>query len=88
MRGGLIRTVIGLVVFALIGVPMLTAQERASDAAVRARVKALEAAWNARDAEAIAAGYAPDGDLILGDGPRYTGRDAIRRSANSRMLYP
>jgi uncharacterized protein (TIGR02246 family) len=75
------RIAITAVIVFLLGAQTPTAQDDAGDAAVRARIKALEAAWNARDAAGVASAYAPDGDLILGDGPRHSGRDAIRRSS-------
>jgi len=75
------RIAMTAVVVFLLGAQAPTAQDDAGDAAVRARIKAFEAAWNARDAARVASGYAPDGDLILGDGPRYSGRDAIGRSS-------
>ena len=75
------RIVMTAVVVFLLGAQTPTAQDDAGDAAVRARIRALEAAWNARDATGVASGYAPDGDVILGDGPRHSGRDAIRRSS-------
>ena len=77
------RIVMTAVVVFLLGAQTPTAQDDAGDAAVRARIRALEAAWNARDAAGVASGYAPDGDLILGDAPRYSGRDAIGRSSTA-----
>lgn len=75
------RGAMTLVTVAFLAGPVLAADDAASAAGVRARVKALEAAWNARDAGGIAAVFAPDGDLILGDSPRYSGQEAIRLSS-------
>jgi len=77
------RIAMTAVIVFLLGAQTPTAQDDAGDDAVRARIKALEAAWNSRDAAGVASAYAPDGDLILGDGPRYSGRDAIRRSSTA-----
>jgi uncharacterized protein (TIGR02246 family) len=49
------------------------------EAAIRSNVAAFEAAWNKRDAAGVLATYAPDGDVVVLDGPRTAGREAIRR---------
>jgi len=47
--------------------------------AVRDRTKAFDAAWNRHDAEAVAAFYATDGDLVTETGDVFTGRDGIQK---------
>lgn len=44
---------------------------------VRAQVQAYERAWNSHDASKVAAFYTDDADMIMGNGPRITGREAI-----------
>lgn len=58
------------------------AQSRAVDeAALRGRVVAFEAAFNARDGAALGALYADDADLIIVDGAQVVGRAAIEAAA-------
>ncbi len=60
----------------------------ADEAAIRAKIAANEAATNRLDATAVAATFAEDADIIIGDPPRITpritpriaGRDAIHRA--------
>jgi len=47
------------------------------DAAIRARVAAMQSALNARDAEAYASAYLSDGDFIDMAGPRSEGYEVI-----------
>ncbi len=64
----------------------LAAQDRAADeAAIRAHAVAVENAINNRDAAALVALFTPDGDEILGDGPRLVGREAIRQAQEARQ---
>jgi len=60
----------------------LAAQDRAADeAAIRAQTVAVENALNNLDgAAALVALFTPDGDEIIGDGPRLVGREAIRQA--------
>jgi uncharacterized protein (TIGR02246 family) len=62
-----------------------TAQQDTSvaDTAIRAQLAANFAAGNKRDADGVVDAYAPDGDLMIGDGPRVVGRDAIRQWLNA-----
>jgi hypothetical protein len=41
----------------------------ADEVAIRANVVAFEAAWNKRDLSDVVATYAPDGDVVVFDGP-------------------
>jgi len=54
------------------------AQGDSSDA-LKQSVAAFQAAWNAHDAGAVAALFAPDGDLIMSDGPVTQGKGAIQQ---------
>ena len=49
----------------------------ADQAALAALAGEADAAWNAKDAARMAAAYAEDGDLRLGDGPAIEGRNNI-----------
>lgn len=49
-----------------------------AEAALTTRIAALESAFNARDAAAISALFSPQGDAIIGDGARTSGREALR----------
>ncbi len=64
----------------------LAAQDRAADeAAIRAHAVAVENGINNRYAAAVVALFTPDGDEILGDGPRLVGREAIRQAQEARQ---
>jgi uncharacterized protein (TIGR02246 family) len=58
------------------------------EAAIRAEVAAVEAAWNKRDAAALAALYVPDGDAMMLATSRIIGQDAIRRAAEAGSIFP
>lgn len=53
------------------------------DAPVRAVMRRIEDAINARDFAAMAAEYATDGDAIVGSRPRMAGPGAIRAAAEA-----
>jgi uncharacterized protein (TIGR02246 family) len=57
----------------------------ADEAGIRANVAAFETAWNKRDMGGVAATYAPDGDVVVFDGPRVTGREAIRKMMEAEL---
>ncbi|MEJ2757762.1 MAG: SgcJ/EcaC family oxidoreductase [Anaerolineales bacterium] len=44
------------------------------------RVEAYQQAWNTHQASAVAAFFTPDADMIIGNGPRFVGREAIQNS--------
>lgn len=44
---------------------------------VRAQVEAYERAWNSHDARSVAAFFTADADMVMGNGPRIEGREAI-----------
>jgi len=44
---------------------------------VRAMVRAYERAWNSHDASKVAPFFARDADMVMGNGPRISGREAI-----------
>ena len=44
---------------------------------VRAQVRAYERVWNTHDASQVAAFYSEDADMMMGNGPRVSGRAAI-----------
>lgn len=44
---------------------------------VRARVQTYESAWNTHDASRVAAFFSRDADMVMGNGPRVSGREAI-----------
>jgi uncharacterized protein (TIGR02246 family) len=50
------------------------------EAAIRKQYAALAAAINKRDAGAVSAFFAPDGDEVFFDNPRIVGPDAIRQN--------
>ena len=58
--------------------PAVAQNASAVPAAFREQAAAYAAAINNRDAEAIASLYASNGDQVIVDGPRLTGRAAIR----------
>ena len=55
------------------------------NAAIRANVAAFQTAWNKRDVAGVVATYAPDGDIVVFDGPRTAGREAIRREMEANL---
>jgi len=64
--------------------PTAEPDRSADEAAIRAKIAENEAATNRLDATAVAATFAEDADIIIGDPPRITpriaGRDAIHRA--------
>lgn len=46
-------------------------------AEVRAQVKAYERAWNSHDAGRLAVFFTQDADMVMGNGPLISGREAI-----------
>ena len=63
------------------GSPALAQSRAVDEAALRGRVVAFEAAFNARDGSALGALYAEDADLIIVDGAQVVGRAAIEAAA-------
>lgn len=47
---------------------------------IHARVDAYQSAWNTHKASAVAAFFTQDADMIIGNGPRIVGREAITNS--------
>ncbi len=63
-----------------------SAQTRSADeAAIHAQTAAYESAINQRDPAAVAALFAPDGDLVFFDSPRVSGRDAIIQNTKDAL---
>jgi uncharacterized protein (TIGR02246 family) len=58
------------------------------DAAIRARVKEYEAAYNAGDADAVAAIYAPDGTHTYALGFTHRGRGEIAKGLKELLAGP
>ncbi|MGW4245236.1 SgcJ/EcaC family oxidoreductase [Nocardia sp. NPDC004722] len=58
----------------------MTTQQRTDEAAVRELLAEADRAWEAGDAAAFAAVFAPDADYVTWFGQRITGRDAIESS--------
>lgn len=46
---------------------------------IQSRVKAYERAWNTHQASAVAVFFTQDADMIIGNGPRIAGREAIQQ---------
>jgi uncharacterized protein (TIGR02246 family) len=46
---------------------------------LRARVRAYERVWNTHEAAAVAGFFTEDADMIIGNGPRVAGREAIQQ---------
>lgn len=86
---GRVRRVLWLLVSATLVVACATSgegpasaaaqNESIDDAAIRARVAAMESALTTRDAEAYASAYLSDGDFIDMAGPRSEGYEVIHR---------
>jgi uncharacterized protein (TIGR02246 family) len=51
-----------------------------ADKEIRARAQEFSAAWQKHDPALVAAFYAPDGDMVTGQGRAYAGRDAIEEA--------
>ena len=58
---------------------------RADDAAIRAYVASYASAINKRDAAAVAALFATDGDIVALDEPPAAGREAVRKSTVTQL---
>src|SRR5579859_3734323 len=69
----------GSLVLVLSFVPAMAADSAADTAEkeIRARAQEFSAAWKKHDAALVAAFYAPDGELVTGEGKTYSGRDAF-----------
>ncbi len=69
------------------GDPLRTVTSAESDDPIQSRLRALEAAWNAADADAFAANFTEDCDFVTVDGIRLRGRaavaDSLRNSAEA-----
>ena len=74
------RTILGVLTIMCTSAPLAGQDSAADQAAIRAQIASYAAAVNARDVAGVAAVYTPEGDMILGDGPRVSGREAIRRA--------
>ncbi len=72
---------IALLAAVLITSSLNAAQAQTPDVsqALRARVEAFEAAWNAHDASAVVALFSEDADQIMGAGPTTRGRQALQQ---------
>jgi uncharacterized protein (TIGR02246 family) len=46
---------------------------------VRAQIRAYELAWSSHDASSVGAFYTHDADMVMGNGPRIVGREAIKK---------
>ncbi len=81
MNASEIQVTLGLVATVLLLTPVgESAQHAAADEAltrVRPQVDAYERAWNSHDAGAVAAFFTHDADMVMGNGPRIEGREAI-----------
>src|SRR5688500_18487967 len=73
------RSLIAGVVAVALACSELRAQTSDPTPALKERVSAFQTAWNAHDAAAVAALYAPDADQIMGDGAIAQGKAAIQR---------
>lgn len=67
----------------LVAGPASPQNQAADEAAIRDRVAAMETALNAGDYAGVAALYAPDGDVMIVDGPIVSGRAAIQADAEA-----
>ena len=56
------------------------ADSSAAEKEIRGRAQEFSAAWKKHDAALVAAFYAPDGDLVTGQGRTYSGRDGIEEA--------
>lgn len=77
------RLIASCLILACITVPALAADSPApsnAEQAIRNRTKDFDAAWNRHDAQAVAAYYAPNGDLVTESGDALTGRDGIQQA--------
>lgn len=73
------RVLIAVAVFALVGIGSARGVDPVKEKEVRAASDAFAAAWNKDDAKAMAAGWAPDGDLINPFGRWAKGRAEVEK---------
>src|SRR5262245_52871913 len=64
---------------------ILSAQVSDPSQALKQRVAAFQTAWNAHAAATVTALFAPDGDLIMEDGPFVQGRSAVQQWWHDRF---
>ncbi len=72
------RANLGVVLLALLAVSGVARAEPESPA-LDSLLDAYTTTWNAHDGDGLAAFFTPDADLIMGNQPRITGREAIGR---------
>lgn len=75
----MIRTLVVAVLFGLVCVSSLPALAAGDEEAIQKRVDEFVAAWNKDDAKAMAAIWAPDGDLINPFGRVAKGRSEVEK---------
>src|SRR5438477_11548373 len=68
-----------LVLVFVVGSSHAGAQAPPLSQSLKERVAAFQAAWNAHDAAAVSAFFAPDADQIMEDGPTTQGRAALQQ---------
>ena len=73
------RFLTAVAVCALVGIGAARGEDPAKEKEVRAASDAFVAAWNKNDAKAMAAGWAPDGDLINPFGRWAKGRAEVEK---------
>ena len=79
------RIVLAIAAAVINSMPLFAQPRSNAEAAIRHRVATLETAWNKRDAAALAALYAVDGDAIVMDSPLASGRPAIQAAVAADM---
>jgi uncharacterized protein (TIGR02246 family) len=77
------RMLLACLVLSCVTAPLFAEDTPAAPSAeqtIKDRAKEFDATWNKHDAEAVAAYYAKDGDIVTDDGNALSGRDGIQQA--------
>lgn len=74
------RMMLSFLVLAFVTMPLLAADAPSNpEQTIKDRSKDFDAAWNRHDAQAVAAYYTTNGDIVTASGDALSGRDAIQQ---------
>ena len=81
------RFILAALVCSLVGLGVAIGEDSAREKEVRAVEDAFVAAWNKHDTKALAAGWAPDGDLINPFGRWAKGRAEVEKLLGEQAAH-
>ncbi len=83
------KTVTRAIILSCLAFGIVDAARAATDPSIEAFERGQQAAWNAHDATAYAAAFAPDTDVVTSRGWHWIGRDAVARNMGDgfKLIY-